>query len=423
MFRKVELSDLEKKKLMSEVLRLGIELMFSTHCYTFGGKIYRQTEGGPIGLRSTCAVARVVMARWDSKFKKRLQEINLRTELDGRYVDDGRLVLYPVRPGWRWHRGGMWYRRDWEALDIYLSDIERTRRAVVGAMQGLTTCLSFTTETEEDFSDGWLPTLDLKIKVLENNQVAYSFFSKPTASNRCLQANTALNYNCIMRSLSNEVMRRLANISGHLGAKEKVKVMDEFSQVMVNSGHGIGEVRKTLVNGIKGHERKVERCKKEGKEFHRCAAGSAKSRKKKKLTMKQSWYKNKKDNIELDNETEKQGESKGKKNREEMGDWTITLSKGEKKDMFKKAQQQPSTVLFCNYTKGGTLQKSFRDVVDRLVGLLGFKVRVTERGGTPLSVLLSSKSIGGHLPCGRLDCRVCDQPGEELEQCKQQNIL
>ena len=42
---------------MAEVLRLAVELMFSTHLYTFGGRCYKQKEGGPIGLRSTCALA------------------------------------------------------------------------------------------------------------------------------------------------------------------------------------------------------------------------------------------------------------------------------------------------------------------------------------------------------------------------------
>ena len=184
----------------------------------------RKTEGGPIGLRSTCAFDRVVMDRWDTKFKTRLSVNNILTELDGRYVVDGRLALYPVRAGWRWYRGGLWYRRDWERADQDISGIERTKQMVYGAMQGLTDCLSFTVETEEDFHDGWLPTLDLKLKVDEANQVIYSFFEKPTGSDKCLQADTGLNQNCLIRSLSYEVMRRLANMSTH-----STEVLDPFS--------------------------------------------------------------------------------------------------------------------------------------------------------------------------------------------------
>ena len=52
--------------------------------------------------------------------------------------------------------------------------------------------------------------------------------------------------------------------------------------------------------------------------------------------------------------------------------------------------KQPSTVLFIEYTKGGSLQKSIREVVDRLSGMLDFTMRVTERGGTPPGSILSS---------------------------------
>ena len=74
----------------------------------------------------------MVMARWDVKFKERLAVNNIITELDGRYVDDGRLVLYGLRAGWRWFQGGLWYRKDWELVDKDISAIERTKLAVHG---------------------------------------------------------------------------------------------------------------------------------------------------------------------------------------------------------------------------------------------------------------------------------------------------
>ena len=185
-------------------------------------------------------------------------------------------------------KGALWFREDWEESDRGLFAIERTKRIVYGAMQGLTECLAFTVETEEDISDGLLPTLDMKMRVNEKNQIEYTFFEKPTASSKCLQATTALNQNCLMKSLSNEVMRRLANISEHMGIREKVRVLDEFCQKMANSEHLLEAVRKTLVNGIKGHLRKVKRCEDEGKPFHRCAANSARTRKQKNLTQKQN---------------------------------------------------------------------------------------------------------------------------------------
>ena len=82
----------------------------------------------------------------------------------------------------------------------------------------------------EDFADGWLPTLDFKLRVNAQNQIEYSFYEKPMASNRCLQADTALNHNCLVRSLGNEVGRRLDSFSGSVGLGEKIGALDGFSQ-------------------------------------------------------------------------------------------------------------------------------------------------------------------------------------------------
>ena len=89
-------------------------------------------------------------------------------------------------------------------------------------MVGLTECLKFTTETSEEFSDGWLPTLGFKIRVSANNIIQYCFYEKPTASNRCLQAETALNHNCMMKSLANEVERRMDMISSSVPHQDRV---------------------------------------------------------------------------------------------------------------------------------------------------------------------------------------------------------
>ena len=60
----MEYTKLEKKMIVATIVQIGVLVMMSTHVYSFDGKIFLQQEGGPIGLRSTCAVARVVMNEW-----------------------------------------------------------------------------------------------------------------------------------------------------------------------------------------------------------------------------------------------------------------------------------------------------------------------------------------------------------------------
>ena len=159
---------------------------------------------------------------------------------------------------------------------------------------------------------------------------------------------------------------------------ERVKVMDEYSLMMVTSGHGMEVVRQSLVSGMKGHVRKVARCITEGKPFHRCASASAQSRKSKKLTQKSSWFKNKADESASDTEPTK-SESGGGGTRQSFPGVVPELRKityeSENSTVKSNRKKQPSTVLFVGFSKGGSLQKKIRGVLDRLKGMLGFTVR------------------------------------------------
>ena len=84
---------------------------------------------------------------------------------------------------------------------------------------------------------------------------------------------------------------------------------------------------------------------------------------------------------------------------------------------------QPTTVLFCEYSKGGDLQSKLKGVADRLSPLVGFKMRVTERGGTKLASLLSNKNLWSGMECTRVECRPFVQTGDKREDCVRRNIL
>ena len=398
-FPKVEITEQEQKLIMSEVLKLAVETMYDTHMYSFGGTVYKQTEGGPIGLRSTCAVARVIMSRWDMKWKERLAMNNIQLETDARYVDDGRAILFSLRPGWRWIGSGLWFRADWEQEDKELSGLEITKRALYGSMQDLTGCLSFTVETSEDFPDGWLPTLDMKLRITSDNIIQYTFYEKPTSSRVCVQAKTALNQNCLIQSLTNEVIRRLQNISDTVPWAERIQVLDDLSQKLTNSGHQTPAIRKILIGGITGHERKLARCLKSGNPVNRSAAFSARARRRKKLLAKSNWIKKTGEEYKKSDKGDGKSVPDGWKivdSRRTNGKKAENVPRGwkarGKSQIYKNNELKISTVLFVDFSHQGSLQTDLRNVTERLAPMLGFKVRVSEKGGTPLSSLLSNKN-------------------------------
>ena len=60
----------ERKVMLSKAVEVGVRECFRNHLYTFNGQVYRQTEGGPIGLRLSMAISRLVMAMWDKMLMK-----------------------------------------------------------------------------------------------------------------------------------------------------------------------------------------------------------------------------------------------------------------------------------------------------------------------------------------------------------------
>ena len=55
------LSDEEKVKIRARVAEIGVRVLFEHFVYRWGGELFQQTSGGPIGCRVTMAVARIVM--------------------------------------------------------------------------------------------------------------------------------------------------------------------------------------------------------------------------------------------------------------------------------------------------------------------------------------------------------------------------
>ena len=208
-FPNVVLSREDKRKILAAVVRIAVEVLFSTHLYTFGGKTFLQKKGGPIGLRATCAIARLAMSMWDKAWLTMVDRLKLEIEEYLRYMDDGRIFMHQIKRGWRWWRGELVWKQEWEEEDKSKTLGEVTRLAMEGTMQEVFEFLKFTTEIGEDFRDGWLPTLDVSLRVEERScKVAWKFFEKPTTSRTTVQRRSAMGGQVKSQILANDLVRR-----------------------------------------------------------------------------------------------------------------------------------------------------------------------------------------------------------------------
>ena len=89
------------KILMGRALEISIKFFFNNFCYTFGGDLYIQVFGGPIGARLTMCAARIVMQQRREEYRELLDKSNLKEKFSRIYVDDNRTLMEILKPGVR----------------------------------------------------------------------------------------------------------------------------------------------------------------------------------------------------------------------------------------------------------------------------------------------------------------------------------
>ena len=182
-----EPTEIEKVNLWAAALEIGIKRCFATHTYQFGGKLFQQIEGGPIGMRLTGACARVVMGVWGRTVNEILEHEKIENHLAAAYVDDVRYITSVIAKGWRWQdkEKRFEYSEIWEAEDSLSGESEnlRTSNELLKVMNSVFAHIQFTKEIPEDFSNGRLPTLDFAMW-LEGEDRAEKGDSTSTGENR-----------------------------------------------------------------------------------------------------------------------------------------------------------------------------------------------------------------------------------------------
>ena len=71
-----------------------------------------------------------------------------------------------------------------------------------------------------------------------------------------------------MDILSNELVRRLSNVSDKVDFKEKIKTIDHYTKQLKNSGYGWVQAREIVSFGLKGLINKCNRRQQAGEDFY-----------------------------------------------------------------------------------------------------------------------------------------------------------
>ena len=397
-FNQNEYPDHIKKIMLATMIKIATLTLMLTSCYTFGGRIFLQVSGTGIGLRGSACLARIVMNKWDQRMARVLTSWGLKAKFYIRYIDDLRLYIYPIKRGWHWTPDGWKFNAEDQGSEC---NIERTCSEFCKVFNMMQDFLNFTTESEVEFKNNYLPTLDVETQVEENGRIKYRFFSKPTNNNLLLENGTGLAQDTVFSSLRQEVVRRMVNTEKSVNIDERLQILEDFVQLMINSSHKFTFIKAVLLQGLTKYEHMLTR---DGLQqhmvkhmpLHRPREFKRQERILNKYVNKMVWF---------------SGENFGDLYKKDWKKFIKRKGSDKKKRMSPLPERKITTVFFVPQSRNSWLFKKLRQVEDFLRRDCEWGVKVLEQPGTPLlNKFVKKFPIIHGCPKGE-ECSICENKG------------
>ena len=182
--------------MFSLVLEHAIKTTMKNHIYSYNGQIFRQKQGAAIGLKLSGSLAVFATQVWSKRFNNLLAKANsdtimLKLYMSSYYMDDGNWAAKALPPGCRLVEG---------KLEIVQSEVEndcqipadiRTGKIIQEIGNSINNYIRLTVDTPSSHPSGWMPILNIQVKV-ENNKIVYKWFRKEMSNYLLLLANSAM---------------------------------------------------------------------------------------------------------------------------------------------------------------------------------------------------------------------------------------
>ena len=388
-------------------MEIMILTTFRSHFYKWGDKIHQQRKGGPIGLRASGVVAKVVMELWIREMKQRMENAGFEVFLIKKYVDDVLVVCSKTRRGHRLVDGRL--ERSCESFghDVRekLCEDQKTLEILIKLANSVMPFLKFTGEASKN-TEG-IPVLDTTVWIGKHEHpgplfkgegdmrppgetqgdkkqsgVQYRFYKKPMASRINILKRSAMVETTKVSTACAELLRRWKTTSQFCKSETFNRITREYMDDLEGMGYPACWRENILRSAMKGYSR-VLRLQDLGLTNRNRPGHSTKLKRRfKKLVEKGSWFKMKQDKEE-DRNSPKQspGVTKNSKNERDF-----------------------DNVMFVQHTRESRLKKELQAMEDRL----GFadRMRYVEKSGPNLAdVLVTKDPWKGH--CQRDGCMVC----------------
>ena len=267
---------MQKKRMIASMLQVLVKTLMKNHHYQFDGKLYLQQTGGPIGLKLSGVLARLVMLKFDKLYLERLKKLRVDAVLYQRYIDDLNMALSCLPPGMRFSDNKLVLVPELAQTDQTISDDVRTARLMKEIANSIMPSMIVMEEDSPSLhTNGRLPVLDMEFWV--------EFYKKPMATRKVTMARSALATLQKRKILVEEASRRLSNYSPDLPWSVKVHSLNLLCIDMHDCEHSerfrttvisraVGKYQKNLANHNNG-VKVMFRTKEEREEYTKSNGG------------------------------------------------------------------------------------------------------------------------------------------------------
>ena len=271
-FNDSEANESQKKHMFSIALGILVHETITNHVFSYNNVIYKQEEGGAIGLELVGVVAKIYMCWWDKQLIQRTLNENLELVLYKRYEDDCNIIVKHV---------------DVEEID------EEIAKRISRIADTIDHSIKSTYDYGSKYTDGRLPMLDLKLWIDKDHngtwKVMHTHFMKKVSSKYLIHERSSHPSNMKFNVLVNEGLRICRNISVHLQWDEYQHHLQEFVKRMKFSGYNQHMRARVLEKVLSKRNKRLENFYRT-KKMYRSRKEQYDERRKIKDGKKNNWY-------------------------------------------------------------------------------------------------------------------------------------
>ena len=308
-------------------------------------------SGGAIGDPLTGAIASVYVINWCRQFKSKLSDLGIIPKLLQVFVDDQNIVTKALPPGSKLINNELIIDEEQLIADRDIPADQRTAKILQSVANSICDFMQVTFDCPSLHESGYMPLLDIQVRMNNRNKIIYKFYKKPIASKKVILSNSALPKNVKRASLTEGVIRRLRHTHPSLPWPEVATILSEYSNELRLSGYDSNFRTEIIEAGLKGFRKQVSVSNTVGgKPLFRARSYERETRRKSKLISKEAWY-----------------------------------------------RPQNNVVGFFPSSVGGGLAAGIQKIVREEGKKIGINIKVAEQSGTALSALITSPDLSGCL--------------------------